>query len=133
MNDQELQAQQRDVQRSLGRCLLRLQQYERLMKVIVAHHDLSGSVHALEKIRAARRDDASTKTFGTLVGQLFGSYVVTGETDTAADSTANESEKFLSSPCGRFGGYAGAGSMAGKSNWRPVRCFSSARESIRYQ
>jgi hypothetical protein len=31
MNDQELQAQQRDVQRLLGRCLLRLQQYERLM------------------------------------------------------------------------------------------------------
>jgi hypothetical protein len=31
----------------LGRCLLRLQQYERLMKAIVAHHDLSGPPHAL--------------------------------------------------------------------------------------
>lgn len=92
MNDQELQAQQRDVQRLLGRCLLRLQQYERLMKAIVAHHDLLGPAHALENIRAARIDDASTKTLGTLVGQLFGSCVVTEGADTAADTTANEPE-----------------------------------------
>jgi hypothetical protein len=92
MNDQELQAQQRDVQRLLGRCLLRLQQYERLMKAIVAHHDLSGPAHALENIRAARIDDASTKTLGTLVGQLFGSCVVTEGADTAADTTVNEPE-----------------------------------------
>jgi hypothetical protein len=43
MNDnEEPQAQQREVERLLGRCLLRLQQYEHLMKAIVAHHDLSG-------------------------------------------------------------------------------------------
>jgi hypothetical protein len=77
MNDGDVQAQQREVQRLLGRCLLCLQQYERLMKAIVAHHDLSGSAHALEKIRAARIDGASRKTLGNLVGQLFGSYVVT--------------------------------------------------------
>lgn len=35
-----LQPLQRDVQRLLGRCLLRLQQYERLMKAIVAHHEI---------------------------------------------------------------------------------------------
>jgi len=92
MNDGEVQAQQREVQRLLGRCLLRLQQYERLMKAIVAHHDLSGPAHALEKIRAARIDDASTKTLGTLVGQLLGSYVVTEGADTAADATVNEPE-----------------------------------------
>jgi hypothetical protein len=62
MNDQELQAQQRDVQRLPGRCLLRLQQYERLMKAVIAHYDLSGPAHTLEKIRAARLGDASTKT-----------------------------------------------------------------------
>jgi hypothetical protein len=90
MKDQELQAQQRDVQRLLGRCLLRLQQYERLMKAVVAHHDLSGPAHALEKIRAARIDDASTKTLGTLVGQLFGSYVIPAKTDTGIDTTADE-------------------------------------------
>jgi hypothetical protein len=40
--DEALQPLQREVQRLLGRCLLRLQQYERLMKAIVAHHDISG-------------------------------------------------------------------------------------------
>jgi hypothetical protein len=34
---------------------------------------------------------------------------------------------------GRFGGYAGAGSGAGGCNWRPLRYFTSARESSRYQ
>lgn len=90
MNDGDVQAQQREVQRLLGRCLLRLQQYERLMKAIVAHHDISGPAHALEEIRAARVDDASTKTLGILVGRLFGSYVVTEGADTAADDTADE-------------------------------------------
>lgn len=90
MNDGDVQAQQREVQRLLGRCLLRLQQYERLMKAIVAHHDISGPAHALESIRAARVDDAFTKTLGTLVGRLFGSCVVTEGADTAADDTASE-------------------------------------------
>jgi hypothetical protein len=87
-----VQAHQREVQRLLGRCLLRLQQYERLMKTIVAHHSLSGPAHALEKIRAARIDYASTKTLGTLVGQLLGSYVVAEGADTADDATVNEPE-----------------------------------------
>lgn len=77
VSDDELQAQQREVQRQLGRCLLRLQQYERLMKPIVAHHDISGPAHSLEAIRAVRIEDTATKTLGTLVRQLFGSYVVT--------------------------------------------------------
>ncbi|MBW6259656.1 hypothetical protein KZ928_28565, partial [Pseudomonas aeruginosa] len=47
------------------------------MKAIVAHHEISGPAHSLEAIRAARIEDAATKTLGTLVGQLFGSYVVT--------------------------------------------------------
>lgn len=83
----DLQAPQWEVQRLLGRCLLRIQQYERLMKAIVAHHDLSGPAAALEAIRAARMQDVATKTLGTLVGQLFGSYVVTdsGTEDELAD------------------------------------------------
>ena len=39
MNDGDMQAQQREVQRLLGRCLLRLQQDERLIGAIVTHHD----------------------------------------------------------------------------------------------
>jgi hypothetical protein len=90
MNDGDVQTQQREVQRLLGRCLLRLQQYERLMKAIVADSDLSGPAHALEEIRASRVEDTFTKTLGTLVGRLFGSFIVTEGADTAADDTADD-------------------------------------------
>jgi hypothetical protein len=90
MSDGDVQTQQREVQRLLGRCLLRFQQYERLMKAIIAHHDISGAAHALEEIRAARVEDTFTKTLGTLVGRLFGSFIVTEGADTDADDTANE-------------------------------------------
>ncbi len=69
---------QREVQRQLGRCLLRLQQYECLLKAIVAHHELAGPAHSLEGIRDARVQDAATKTLGTLIGKLLDSYVVVG-------------------------------------------------------
>ncbi|MBN8451921.1 OST-HTH/LOTUS domain-containing protein [Accumulibacter sp.] len=51
------------------------------MKAIVAHHDISGPAHSLEAIRAARIEETATRTLGTLVGQLLGSYVVTEEGD----------------------------------------------------
>ncbi len=75
---------QRDVQRLLGRCLLRLQQYERLMKALVAHHELSGPAHALEAIQAARMESVSTDTLGTLVRRLAGFFTIDGEESTDA-------------------------------------------------
>ena len=81
----ELQASKREVQRLLGRCLLRLQQYEHLIKAIVAHHDIAGPAHALESIRAERIADTATKTLGTLVGYFVGSYVVTDEVENSGE------------------------------------------------
>ena len=96
MNDkEELQAQQREVERLLGRCLLGLQQYEHLMKAIAAHHEIAGPAHELEKIQTARIDDASTKTLGTLVGQLFGSFIVSDACDIDDDAAANEPDNVL--------------------------------------
>ena len=92
----DLQAQQREAERLLGRCLLRLQQYEHLMKAIVAHHDLSGPADALNKIRAARIGDASTQTLGNLMGQLFGSFTVPEGSDTAAAASATDAEDVVS-------------------------------------
>lgn len=94
--DEELQTQQREIQRMLGRCLLRLQQYEHLIKAIVAHHEIAGPAHSLESIRAARIADAASKTLGTLVGQLIGSYVVTDAADASTDVSANASENVIS-------------------------------------
>lgn len=73
-----LQVPQRAVQRLLGRCLLRIQQYERLIKAIVAHHEICGPISSLDAIRSARTADASTKSLGLLVGKLVGSYLVHG-------------------------------------------------------
>lgn len=39
-----------DVQNKLGRCLLRLQQYEILLKALVAHSEISGPAEALQGI-----------------------------------------------------------------------------------
>jgi hypothetical protein len=66
----------RDVQRQLGRCLLRLQHYEGLMKTLLAHSELGGSVGQLEAQFAARIKKFSGKSLGTLVNALFESYVV---------------------------------------------------------
>ena len=71
-----LKIPQQEVQRLLGRCLLQLQQYERLLKAITSNHELSGPAHALEAIRAKRIKSTASKTLGSLVNELLGSYVV---------------------------------------------------------
>lgn len=81
-----LRTPQHEVQRLLGRCLLRLQQYERLIKAIMAHYEISGPVDALDAIKSERMADTARKTLGTLVGDLFGSFI-TNKTDTFGDET----------------------------------------------
>lgn len=74
--DDEFQAQQRKVQQLLGRCLIRLQQYEHLIKAIVAYHEISGPAHAMDSLRTARIADTASRTLGTLMGTLLGSCVI---------------------------------------------------------
>lgn len=76
MIEQPRPERQLEVQRWLGRCMLRLQQYERLMKTLLAHHELAGPVDTLEAQRAASVEKVSDKTLGTLVKSLFESYAV---------------------------------------------------------
>lgn len=95
-SDETLQALQREVQRLLGRCLLRLQQYERLIKAIMADHEISGPAHALEAVRAARMTDTAGKTLGTMVGELLGSYVVTNEVATPVQTSTDTPEAYIS-------------------------------------
>lgn len=76
MSDNRGPERQREVQRLLGRCLLRLQQYEHLMKHIVAQHELAGPVDTLAGQLAARADELADKTLGTLVKALFETFVV---------------------------------------------------------
>lgn len=94
--DGELQTLQREVQRLLGRCLLCLQQYERLIKALVAHHEIDGPVDALESSRAKRIANVAGKTLGNLVGQLLGSYLVSEEADASDEITARTASDTVS-------------------------------------
>lgn len=67
---------QRDVQRLLGRCLLRIQQYELLLKALLAQHELAGPVDTLQAQRDERADKLSDKSLGTLAKALFETFVV---------------------------------------------------------
>ncbi len=81
MPDDPQPQQQRDVQRLMGRCLLRLQQYERLMKAMLANHEVGGPVDELEAQRAARVEKFADRSLGNLVKALFESYVVVEGTE----------------------------------------------------
>lgn len=61
---------QRDVQRKLGRCLLRLQQYEILLKALVAHGEITGPPAGLLAVQDAQVACSEKKTLGALVGML---------------------------------------------------------------
>lgn len=75
-DDEHLEKHQHEVQRLLGRCILRVQQYEKLIKAMVALSRVSGSIDELEQARAAQMDGTARKTLGTLVGDLLGKHVV---------------------------------------------------------
>jgi len=76
---------QHTVQRKLGRCLLRLQQYETLLKSLVAHRDIAGPPAQLQAIRDAKVTWVQKQTLGTLVGMLTDSYLTQSQDANAAD------------------------------------------------
>ncbi|WNH54179.1 OST-HTH/LOTUS domain-containing protein [Stenotrophomonas oahuensis] len=86
----DLVAPQHEVQRLLGRCLLRLQQYERLMKAMIAAHSVFGTSESIARGVTVPSVDADRLTLGQLVGTLLGSYI-SKECDTHPDGTPNES------------------------------------------
>jgi len=75
-SDERLTAARHDVEQLFGRCLLQLQAFERLMKAILAEHQLSAPAAGLEDARAARVAGASRKTLGALVGEFMGAVLV---------------------------------------------------------
>lgn len=63
---------QREVQRKLGRCLIRIQQYELLLKEMVAKREVSAELG--ENFLQPSEPVSSTKTMGQLVGELTDKY-----------------------------------------------------------
>lgn len=82
---------QRDMQRKLGRCLLRLQQYERLLKAMLASMNLEGPPGGLSAAYEHRAAKMRKTSLGLLVEQFIGEHLSTafvngrGERKSAAD------------------------------------------------
>jgi hypothetical protein len=92
--DDALAILQREVQRNLGRCMIRLQQYERLMKAMVANMAVEGPPEQLQANRDKQVACANTKTLGILIGKFTGSYlspaVSDGTTEPVDDAADQE-------------------------------------------
>jgi len=84
---------QREVQRLLGRCLLRLQQYEQLLKAFLAGREVAGTVHTAPIRRAERREALRTATLGNLVTTFLGEYLTDAQ---AADREQGSIDKEVS-------------------------------------
>ncbi|WP_303637077.1 OST-HTH/LOTUS domain-containing protein [Stenotrophomonas tuberculopleuritidis] len=67
---------QHEVQRLLGRCILRLQQCEQLMKSMLVHQEWSGTLKTLPVALDNRKAKFGGKTMGMLVGHLTAECVV---------------------------------------------------------
>lgn len=90
---------QRTVQRKLGRCMLQLQQYERLLKAMVAHSELSGPPERLQAIRDEKVACAHKKTLGTLVGMLTESYLKLSDLSDESEQTEPIDRAWISFRC----------------------------------
>ncbi|MGE8398448.1 MAG: OST-HTH/LOTUS domain-containing protein [Burkholderiales bacterium] len=81
----------RAAQHKLGGCLLRLQQYERLLKAMVASTDLAGEPAKLQALRDARVASVHKTTLGGLVSLFTGGYLrVEGVTAPADPAPADK-------------------------------------------
>jgi hypothetical protein len=83
-----LMAMQREVQRKFGRVVLILQQYERLVKGLVADKDLAGPISELQQIKEKQLKAVAKKTLGQVVGDLTGSIMASS----AAEDESSEAE-----------------------------------------
>ena len=90
IEENDLQQLRQDVQRWLGRCMLLLQAYERLIKAIIEHQELSGSIDDLEARRDARIRGVAKKTLGMLAEEFLGSFLVSDTADEPADAPESE-------------------------------------------
>ncbi len=72
---EHLPSLQREIQRKLGRNLIRLQQYERLIKALVSESEVAGPIEEIPSIQARKLEAASKKTLGQVVGDLTSAYI----------------------------------------------------------
>lgn len=80
----------REVQRKFGRNLLRLQQYEKLVKILVAEQSIAGTLNDLDNVLASQHETAANKTLGQVVGELVGNFIAPAKS--TSDHEDNDDE-----------------------------------------
>jgi primosomal protein N'' len=63
----DLEVLQNEVQRKLGRCMIRVQQYERRLKAMVASMAVEGPLEQLQAVHDQQVAGMRNRTLGTLV------------------------------------------------------------------
>lgn len=91
---------QHDVQRKLGRCMLRLQQYERLLKLVVSGMAVAGPPEQLQTVQDRQAVSMRNRTLGTLVGMFTDHHVTTSSIgdEAAANDGANAGGQSFDGP-----------------------------------
>ena len=88
------EAAQLEMQQKLGRCMLRFQQYERMLKTMVATASFEGAPENLTSVLAKQTTEASTMTLGTLVRLFARDCLVDGQQGVdATEAAAGSDEK----------------------------------------
>lgn len=97
LDQNDLLGAQHEVHRLLGRCILRLQQYEQLLKAMLAVNKLSGTSETLPFALDNRRTEISGKTMGMLVGRLMTEHVMKEGGEVPEDTSVHSrNSSFLS-------------------------------------
>lgn len=76
MTEHSLADMQNEIDRSFGHCMLRLQEYELLMKKLVTQTELKGAMSELENMRLVREESFATSSLGSLVKEFLKSQVI---------------------------------------------------------
>tara|TARA_R110001583_G_scaffold185292_1_gene345297 strand:- start:345 stop:1178 length:834 start_codon:yes stop_codon:yes gene_type:complete len=74
----------KEIQRKIGRNLMRYQQLEQMLKYVVANAQFSGYISELKETIANKKESVKTQTMGQLIGQFV------ERTDPALPDTSNE-------------------------------------------
>ena len=75
MSDIDLDVWESEIQQSFGRYMLRLQEYELLVKTLVTNQELKGTVSQLDLNKLKRTEEFATDSLGSLVKKFLKSHV----------------------------------------------------------
>jgi hypothetical protein len=76
---------QHEVQRKLGRCMLRLQQYERLLKAMVYGMAIAGPPEQLQAMQDKQAVGMRNRTLGSLVGMFSDHHLTSADVQVGPD------------------------------------------------